>query len=286
MGKKISDEPLPFSQREGLEPVPPQLSLGEVTKDFRRRLDYCLSLEIERETRFGYASSYFSDSWKRVARDFHVLHRKLPASSFQNSPHDFRRRIEKDITGLGFARLFDLVEFFAGHEHCSAELKRDIAEVFVKSRSAYRLVDGLVLAVGTEAQAHSFQEALAETEAVEANSARRHLVLSARELRDGNWASSVRESIHSVEAIAKLLAPESPTLGAALKSIEQKGHLHGSLKAAFLKLYGYSSDEAGVRHALVFGENAQVDETDALFMLGACASFVSYLVSRGSNPQG
>jgi hypothetical protein len=46
-------------------------------------------------------------------------------------------------------------------------------------------------------------------------------------------------------------------------------------------LYGYSSDEEGVRHALVFKEEAQVDEADALFMLGACASFVSYLLARG-----
>jgi hypothetical protein len=36
-----------------------------------------------------------------------------------------------------------------------------------------------------------------------------------------------------------------------------------------------------VRHALVFGDEAQVDEADALFMLGACASFVSYLLTRG-----
>jgi hypothetical protein len=56
----------------------------------------------------------------------------------------------------------------------------------------------------------------------------------------------------------------------------------GSLKAAFGSLYGYSSDEEGVRHALVFSNETQVDEADALFMLGACASFVSYLLARGT----
>jgi hypothetical protein len=62
--------------------------------------------------------------------------------------------------------------------------------------------------------------------------------------------------------------------------MEQRGHLHGSLKAAFGSLYGYSSDEEGVRHALVFSDEAKVDEADALFMMGACASFVSYLLAR------
>ena len=90
----------------------------------------------------------------------------------------------------------------------------------------------------------------------------------------------MRESIHAVEAMAVRLAPGTDTLGVALKVLEQRGHLHGGLKAAFGSLYGYSSDEEGVRHALVFGNEAKVDEADALFMLGACASFVSYLLAR------
>jgi hypothetical protein len=53
------------------------------------------------------------------------------------------------------------------------------------------------------------------------------------------------------------------------------------LKKAFGALYGYTSDKkTGIRHAKVFGVDEAVDETDALFMLGACASFVSYLISR------
>ena len=80
--------------------------------------------------------------------------------------------------------------------------------------------------------------------------------------------------------MAVRLAPGTDTLGAALKVLEQRGRMHGGLKAAFGNLYGYSSDEEGVRHALVFGDEAQVDEADALFMLGACASLVSYLLAR------
>lgn len=110
--------------------------------------------------------------------------------------------------------------------------------------------------------------------------ARKHLVNAAEALRKGDWSGSVRESIHAVESVATALAPGDGTLGAALKTIEKRGHLHGALKAAFEKLYGYSSDEKGVRHALVFDDRAKVDEADALFMLGACASFISYLLSR------
>ncbi|AZS20006.1 hypothetical protein CSW63_04700 [Caulobacter sp. FWC26] len=91
----------------------------------------------------------------------------------------------------------------------------------------------------------------------------------------------MRESIHAVESVAVQLAPSKDTLGDALAVLSAQQHIHGGLKKAFGALYGYTSDEEGVRHALVFQDGPAVDESDALFMLGACASFVSYLVAKG-----
>ena len=51
------------------------------------------------------------------------------------------------------------------------------------------------------------------------------------------------------------------------------------LKAGFSKIYGYTSDKDGIRHALLGGD-ADVDVVDATFMLGACASFVTYLINK------
>jgi hypothetical protein len=45
-------------------------------------------------------------------------------------------------------------------------------------------------------------------------------------------------------------------------------------------LYAYTSDEKGIRHALLDDSTAKVDEADAMFMLGACAAFVSYLLNK------
>ena len=53
--------------------------------------------------------------------------------------------------------------------------------------------------------------------------------------------------------------------------------LHPALKDAFSKLYGYTSNEQGVRHALLDRTDAQAGQDEAVFMLGACASFASYL---------
>lgn len=272
---------VPFSQRVGLAPLPPQLKLGEVSPELRRILYYFVGLEIGRYSRPGYNRVLFSQDWLRVATDLHVLF-------FRRSPDTFKHSVNETKQGLGaffqqaeIGPLFDLIEFFVRHDLCSDELKLDLSRAFVTARAAYRIFDNAyIAAIGTDEQAKAFERAVADLEAKGANAARKQLVAAGVALRNSDWASSVRNSIHAVEAVAVRLAPGTDTLGAALKVLEKRGHLHGSLKAAFGSLYGYSSDEEGVRHALVFGDDARVDEADALFMLGACASFVSYLLAR------
>lgn len=279
------DSYIPFSQRTGLNPTPPQLKLGEVSAELRRLFDYHIRLEIDRNSCSGYETSYFVESWERVAIDMHVYFLKQSAKTFKNSPYELKESLGTFLEKAPIGMLFDTVEFFIRHPGCSHSLKVDLADAFVKARAAYRIADQEIVAIGTQEQAAAFESAIIAAEEKNALPARRHLVAAGRELRNSDWPGSVRESIHAVEAVAIRLAPGTTTLGPALAALERQGHLHGGLKAAFSSLYGYSSDEEGVRHALVFKEEAQVDEADALFMLGACASFVSYLMARTSCPQ-
>jgi hypothetical protein len=253
-----------------------------MSAELRRLIDYALRLEIDRETHGNYNGVYFSEKFRRVAKDLHVLFHRQPVGTYRESPQKVTDEIAAIVARGNLARVFDLVEFFLLHHGCSGELKRELTSAFVRSRAAYRIFDnGYIVAIGTEAQAAGFEGAIASAESRNAVGARRHLLAAGVALRNGDWAGSVRESIHAVESVAVRLAPSGDTLSAALKEIDKQGHLHGALRAAFEKLYGYSSDEAGVRHALVFSDEADVDEADALFMLGACASFVSYLLARG-----
>ena len=273
---------VPFSQRTGLEPIPPQLKLGEVSEELRRLLDYCIKLEIERNQSYMLnVGPVFKGQWKRVAMDMHVCFFGLPFDKFKNRTSDSKNYIGDFIQVSGIGKLFDLVEFFVQRPECSEELKSELSNAFITARAAYRIFDNrYIAAIGTEEQGAAFERAIADAEASNATAARKQLIAAGVALRNANWSGSVRESIHAVEAMAIRLAPGTKKLGDALTVLEQHGHLHGSLKAAFGSLYGYSSDEEGVRHALVFSDDAQVDEADALFMLGACASFVSYLLAR------
>ncbi|WP_148663451.1 hypothetical protein [Bosea vaviloviae] len=256
--------------------------MGDVSAELRRLLDYFIGLEIDREAVSGYERTYFHGKWERVAMDFHVLFLQKDADDYENSAYDLRNTLKAFTSRASIGPLFDLVEFFVRHKGCSAELKSELASAFIMAKSAYRIVDGQIIAIGVAEQGAAFEAALADAEASGAEAARKHLTAAGLALRNADWAGSVRESIHAVEAMALRLAPDASVLGPALIALERRGRLHGGLKNAFNSLYGYTSDEKGVRHALVLGNEARVDEADALFMLGACASFVSYLIARGT----
>ena len=66
----------------------------------------------------------------------------------------------------------------------------------------------------------------------------------------------------------------------ALAILERKVGIHGALKNGFASIYGYTNDEDGIRHPLIDDPQAKADEIDALFMMGACAAFVSYLINK------
>ena len=96
--------------------------------------------------------------------------------------------------------------------------------------------------------------------------------------------NSIKESISAVESICKMITNDSAdTLGKALNKIEKDGgiKIHPSMNAAFRKLYGYTSDSGGIRHALT-DEKTPPDFEDAMFMLVSCSAFVNYVVSKAN----
>jgi hypothetical protein len=68
------------------------------------------------------------------------------------------------------------------------------------------------------------------------------------------------------------------TLPDALKVLDQRGQVHPALREGFIKLYGYTSDEHGIRHAML--DRPTLDAADARFFLLSCTSFVNYLKAR------
>ena len=149
------------------------------------------------------------------------------------------------------------------------ELKRELAEAFVTARAAYRVFDNqYVAAIGTEEQAAAFERAIAEAEAQNAAAARKQLIAAGEALRNSDWSGSIRESIHAVEAMAVHLAPGTE---GRPQGDRASGHLHGGSRRVRLALW-LLKRRGGRPPCARCRDESQVDEADALFMLGACAS--------------
>ena len=67
----------------------------------------------------------------------------------------------------------------------------------------------------------------------------------------------------------------------AIKKLKDSNvHIHNAMEKAFLALYGYTSDENGIRHGGI--DFTSVPSEDAKYMLVSCSAFVNYLMEKWS----
>ena len=100
-----------------------------------------------------------------------------------------------------------------------------------------------------------------------------------------DYENSIKESISAVESICCIITGSTgsqATLGNTLKKLEKDGEIviHGAMKSAFEKLYGYTSDTDGIRHGGIDFTNASAE--DAKYMLVSCSAFINYLIEKQS----
>ena len=184
-----------------------------------------------------------------------------------------------------FNKVFDILQMVMRRRKCPPSFIHDITAAFEDCRLAYFVDRGIpvtILPAATPEEGATIRNALEDVRAVGLQGAESHLRDSGRLINAGDWAGSVRHSINAVESVARRIAPEAGTLGPALNKM---GELHPALKKAFSSLYGYTSDEQGIRHALLDEAASPAQRDEAVFMLGACASFVSYMLRKHRQEQ-
>jgi len=205
-----------------------------------------------------------------------------PVDEFPSSFSKQEERVKAMVYDQPLHKLLDFLEFLLRSRFFPDERKTFFAENFEECLAAWRVVDNMFLPISTEEEASAIKQALREVEGSGPKGARTHLKASADFLAKGKWADSVRESIHAVEATGKSIESGN-TLADVLKNLRKKGRpIHPALVDGFLSIYGYTSDEKGVRHSMVNEEVANVGEKEAVFMFGSCASFARYLLRLSS----
>lgn len=156
-------------------------------------------------------------------------------------------------------------------------------KILEQEKSGYRIVLGEVTPITNDIEIETIEQAAV----TQFNSVNQHISKALAfyaDLKNPDYENSVKESISAVEAMCCVITGTSgkqATLGNAIKKLEDKGiHIHGGMKQGFKDLYGYASDENGIRHGGIDFKN--VPPEDAKFMLVSCSAFVNYLIEKWS----
>jgi hypothetical protein len=276
----IDRSKLTFEQAEGAASLPRQLNLQEVSPELRAVLWQYIHHSIEASV-YEYGGTVVG-RWLPILRTMHVVRYHLMIDDFTASWSTQRKAVKRIFEKGSYLEIFGFLQWVMRFPTPPDNFAKVIDQRLSVCRAAYRVVNGdTITPISSPEEKHTLERAFSDLVSTEFNGARKHLRLAAEHATAGEWASSIRESIHAVEATAKCIVPDAKELSPALAKLETHGTIHGALKQGFANLYGYTSDVKGVRHSLLKDEAAKVDQTDALFMLGACASFVSYLINKG-----
>ncbi|MBQ1734548.1 MAG: hypothetical protein II038_06675 [Lachnospiraceae bacterium] len=160
------------------------------------------------------------------------------------------------------------------------ELYQSFNELFEKEHIGYRFLFGQIVPITDEQELGTVKEACRNPiEGCRKQLQKAVAFLSDREHPD--YKNCIKESISAVESICQVIVgDEKATLGDALKQLEKRGlSIHPCLKTAFSKLYGYTTDQGGIRHAEgMFESNVTFEE--AKFILVSCSAFINYLIAE------
>ena len=275
---------LTFSQAYGYEELPQPLKLEEIPDGARTMLWSVLFKFVKSESIYDDddGRTYVGGIWGDILAFLHLEHYGYALDELDYSMDDFMGYKSRFMDDQ-FNELFDLLLAIMRRPECPQAFIWAVADVFKESRLAY-VVDidppPTIYPSATREEGEAVLRATAELSKAGLAGAVNHLRKAADCIRQGDPPGAVRESIHAVESTARSLDPKANDLKPALRSLEAAGGLHPALKQAFSKLYGFASDEQGIRHALIDSPQANVGQDEAVFMLGACASFSSYLARK------
>ncbi len=270
-----------FSQSHGIEPLPEPLRLGRINQRARNLFwDVLWTRTQHRMGRAGLTDFLvFGPPWNEIFSSLHRDYWERPADELPQAP-EMLREYKRFFLQAPFNRCFDVLQMMMQHPACPPDLVTAIQGVFDDCHLAYRIdttSTPRILPAATEQEGDALIGALQDLEGAGLGGAATHLRQAGERIREADWAGSIRESLHAVESVATRVAPDdADTLGKALSVLERQADLHGALKKGFAALYGYASDEDGIRHSLS-GAESKATQDEAIFMIGACAAFCSYL---------
>ena len=267
-----------FSERQGFVHVDNTLQLGRMSDATRNRIWNVLDIGIWKTPDFVEFQSHHENCGINAFSQklWHVYY-GLPIDSRPFWSKDVLAEIRNNFFGGQWYKVYDFIEFVLDikpYRQLQEPLNRVLEETF----AGYRFIDGICVPVTDQEEIAAIQEAIESP----FEGVRKHLKTALQHMSDRenpDYRNSIKESISSVESLGKVLTKNNnATLGESLAELERRGVVHRDVKSSMLRLYGYTSNEDGIRHAMVSEPDLGVDE--AKFFLVQCSAFINFLTSK------
>ena len=282
-----------FSDLQGVSPYSTVLQTTDFSDETRMVLSNRLFETLEMLFESPYQPMPFPqrESFEQYAESFckavlnDVFHQQTATQ--RGYVHNWRGiydQMHKVILVAVYNEVLDVIEYCTTWLSHVCKLRNELYDaynsIFEDEHVGYRFLSGHIVPITDEQELGAVEEACRNPiEGCRKQMQKAVAFLSDREHPD--YKNCIKESISAVESICQVIVGnESATLGAALMQLEKNGvSIHPSLKIAFSKLYGYTTDQGGIRHAEgMFESNVTFEE--AKFMLVSCSAFINYLISE------
>jgi hypothetical protein len=277
-----------FSERFGYSQPKLDLADGEMPDTLRNGLWDAISLSLL--INIGEPAYMSHDRYSSRFRSFvNVLwfnFFKKPLDTIEPRPEDAVRYIRTFFYNSSFIKIYELIEFLSNLDDDKFESNQgsdEFAEfcnmVLERERAAFRFAGSTLVKITNADELKSLEDSLAEDvpTAIRMHFTRAAELYSQRPTAD--YRNSIKESISAVESTVAFVTNAKKAGGVSVpirKAVDQF-QLHPALRDGFEKLYSYTSDADGIRHALM-GES-DLSQADAKYMLVACSAFSNYLLA-------
>ncbi|WP_353893548.1 hypothetical protein PRVXH_000294 [Proteinivorax hydrogeniformans] len=217
---------------------------------------------------------------------------KLPIDEIEDLFWDNVHKIIKNFYFSEEAHWYEVYDFIEFIGNCKAfslylrSFKKECNKVLERERTAYRFIGNHITSIVNDNEIKEVETALNNNKLKHVSTHLDNALELLSDRKNPDYRNSIKESISAVEGVARLISGNKKAeLRPALKELEEKlgVEVHGALREGFIKIYGYTSDGDGIRHALT--DSSTVNFEDAKFMLVTCSAFVNYLVSKAQQAE-
>jgi hypothetical protein len=226
-----------------------------------------------------------------VTITIHVLKKPVDeiGGAYDTSSRDW---LLEEYSELPWAEVYDFLEFVVQNAERTAGARmncqgaaQEANVILEREYSGYRFVAGELTPITNAAEIVEIEQATKAASVFGLDGAREQIgqalsLFGKRPVPD--YRNAIKEAVSAVEGVVKVInGTRGGGLHEALETVSKRLELHPAFKACLEKLYGYASNEGGVRHAIV-DEASRVDEVDARFMIVTCSAIVNFLISKAS----